>query len=78
MQRDSEMKFNLKLGNMVRIEKYKFKNRFESLETKNLSVAINNLQGYRCVGGNLWLSTKFVGEYAKVYFLDVNGEPVEL
>ena len=52
---------------MVRIEKFKFENRFESLETKNLSVAIKNLQGYRCVG-----------EYAKVYFLDVNGEPVEL
>lgn len=52
---------------MVRIEKFKFENRFESLETKNLSVAIKNLQGYRCVGKNLWLSTKFVGEYAKVY-----------
>lgn len=63
---------------MVRIEKYKFENRFESLETKYLSVATKNLQGYRCVGKNLWLSTKFVGEYAKVYFLDVNGEPVEL
>lgn len=63
---------------MVRIEKFKFENRFESLETKNLSVAIKNLQGYRCVGGNLWMSTKFVGEYAKVHFLDVNGEPVEL
>lgn len=63
---------------MVRIEKYKFENRFESLETKNLSVVIKNLQGYRSVGKNLWLSTKFVGEYAKVYFLDVNGEPVEL
>ena len=62
---------------MVRIEKFKFENRFESLETKNLSVAIKNLQGYR-VGKNLWLITKFVGEYAKVYFLDVNGEPVEL
>lgn len=63
---------------MVRIEKFKFENRFESLETKNLSVAIKNLHGYRCVGKNLWLSTKFVGEYANVYFLDVNGEPVEL
>lgn len=63
---------------MVRIEKFKFENRFESLETKNLSAAIKNLQGYRCVGKNLWLSTKFVGEYAKVYFLDVNGEAVEL
>lgn len=63
---------------MVRIEKFKFENLFESLETKNLGVAIKNLQGYRRVGKNLWLSTKFVGEYAKVYFLDVNGEPVEL
>lgn len=63
---------------MVRIEKYKFENRFESLETKNLSVAMNNLQGYRYVGKNLWLSTKFVGEYAKVYFLRRDGEPVEL
>lgn len=36
---------------MVRIEKFKFENRFESLETKK-------------------------SEYAKVHFLDVNGEPV--
>lgn len=63
---------------MVRIEKYKFENRFESLETKDMSVVTKNLQGYRCVGKNLWLSTKFAGEYAKVCFLDVNGEPVEL
>lgn len=55
---------------MLRIEKYKFENRFESLETMKMSVAIKSLQG--------WLSTKFVGEYAKVYFLDINGEPVEL
>lgn len=63
---------------MVRIEKFIFEKRFESLETKNLSVVIKNLQGYRYVGKNLWLSTKFVGEYVQVYFLDVNGEPVEL
>lgn len=63
---------------MLRIEKYKFENRFESLETMKMSVAIKSLQGYRSVGKNLWLSTKFVGEYAKVYFLDINGEPVEL
>lgn len=62
----------------LRIEKFKFENRFESLETKKLSEAIKNLQGYRFVGKNLCLSTKFVGEYAKVYFLDINGEPVEL
>lgn len=63
---------------MLRIEKYKFENRFESLETTKMSVAIKSLQGYRSVGKNLLLSTKFVGEYAKVYFLDINGEPVEL
>lgn len=30
---------------MVRIEKYKFENRFESLETKNLSVALVRICG---------------------------------
>lgn len=63
-----KIKFNqFKIKRHVTIEKYKFENRFESLETKYLSVAKKNLQGYRSVG-----------EYAKVYFLDINGEPVEL
>ena len=29
---------------MIRIEKFKFENRFESLETKNLSLLVNKLQ----------------------------------
>lgn len=62
---------------MIRVQKFKFENRFESLETKKLNVAIKALNGYRCVGGNLWISTKFVGEYATCDFLDVNGKPVK-
>ena len=63
---------------MYELRNINLKTALNLCKTKNLSVAIKNLQGYRCVGKNLWLTTKFVGENAKVYFLDVNGEPVEL
>ena len=62
---------------MIRIQKFKFDSRFESLETKNISTVIANLRGYKRSNGNLWLSTKFVGEYAIVDFLDINGNVVE-
>lgn len=81
MQRDSEKHKSNKFrynAMMVRIEKYKYEVRFESLETSNLGVAIKNLVGYRCIGNNLWISTKFVGEYAKVYFIDINENPVTM
>lgn len=58
---------------MIRVQKFKF----ESLETKNVSVVIANLKGYKRCNGNMWISTKFVGEYAIVDFLDVNGKPVK-
>lgn len=62
---------------MIRVQKFKFEHRFESLETKNVSVVIANLKGYKRCNGNMWVSTKFVGEYAIVDFLDVNGKPVK-
>lgn len=62
---------------MIRVQKFKFEHRFESLETKNISSVIANLKGYKRVNGNLWLSTKFVGEYAIVDFLDINGNVVK-
>ena len=62
---------------MIRIQKFKFDNRFESLETKNISTVIANLKGYKRSNGNLWLSTKFIGEYAIVELLDINGDVVK-
>ena len=62
---------------MIRVQKFKFEHRFESLETNNVSVVIANLKGYKRCKGNMWMSTKFVGEYAIVDFLDVNGKPVK-
>lgn len=61
---------------MIRVEKFKFENRFESFETKNIKVVTKALKDYRFCGG-LYIHTKFVGEYAKVYFIDVNGKPVK-
>lgn len=58
---------------MIRVQKFKF----ESLETKNVSVVIANLKDYKRCNGNMWISTKFVGEYAIVDFLDVNDKPVK-
>lgn len=62
---------------MIKIQKFKFGNRFESLETKNISVAKQALTGYRYCSGNLYMSTKYVGEYAIVEFLDINGDVVK-
>ena len=62
---------------MFRVQKFKFDNCFESFETKNTKVVIKSLKDYRFCGGNLYLHTKFLGEYAKVDFLDVNGKPVK-
>lgn len=62
---------------MIRVEKFKFENRFESFETKNIKVVTKALKDYRFCGDNLYIHTKFVGEYAKVTVLDVNGKPVK-
>lgn len=62
---------------MIRVQKFKFGNHFESFETKNIKVVTKALKDYRFCGGNLYIHTKFVGEYAKVDVLDVNGKPVK-
>ena len=62
---------------MVRIQKFKFDSRFESIETYDGRVVIANLKGYKRSNGNLWMSTKFIGEYAIVDFLDINGNVVK-
>lgn len=54
----------------IKIQKFKFNNRFESLETNDLSVAAKSLIHYRYCGGNLYMSTRFVGEYATCDFSD--------
>ena len=62
---------------MFRVQKFKFEKRFESFETKSTKVVVNELKDYRFCGGNLYIHTKFVGQYAKVDFIDVNGKPVK-
>lgn len=62
---------------MIKIQKFKFGNRFESLETKNLSVAKQALTSYRYCSGNLYMSTKYAGEYAIVEWLDIYGDVVK-
>lgn len=62
---------------MIRVQKFKFENRFESFETMNINAAVKALNGYRYCGGNLYVSTKFVGEYAFCDVLDVNDKPVK-
>ena len=62
---------------MIRVQKFKFENRFESFETKYIKVVTKALKDYRFCGDNLYIHTKFVGEYAKVDVLDVNGKPVK-
>ena len=62
---------------MIRVQKFKFENRFESFETKNIKVVTKALKSYRFCGGGLYIHTKFVGQYAKVDFIDVNGKPVK-
>lgn len=60
----------LKYKVMIRVQKFKF-------ETKNIKVVTKALKDYRFCGNNLYIHTKFVGEYAKVDVLDVNGKPVK-
>lgn len=62
---------------MIRVQKFKFGNRFESLESKNISVIKQALNGYRYCSGNLYMSTKYVGEYAIVDYLDINNNVVK-
>ena len=62
---------------MFRVQQFKFENCFESFETKNTKVVVNALKDYRFCGGGLYIHTKFVGQYAKVDFIDVNGKPVK-
>jgi hypothetical protein len=62
---------------MIRVQKFKFGNRFESFETKNIKVVTKALKDYRFCSDNLYIHTKFVGEYAKVDVLDVNGKHVK-
>lgn len=54
----------------IKIQKFKFNNRFVSLETNDWSVAAKSLIDYRYCGGNLFMSTRFVGEYATCDFSD--------
>ena len=62
---------------MIRLQKFKFGCLFESLETKDAKVVTKALKDYRFCGGGLYMHSKFVGEYAKVDVLDVNGKPVK-
>lgn len=54
----------------IKIQKFKFNHRFESLETSDVNVAAKSLIDYRYCHGNLYMSTKFVGEYATCDFID--------
>lgn len=62
---------------MIRLQKFKFGCLFESLETKDTKVVTKALKDYRFCGGGLYMHSKFVGEYAKVDVIDVNGKPVK-
>ena len=62
---------------MIRLQKFKFGCLFESLETKETKVVTKALKDYRFCGGGLYIHTKFIGQYAKVDVLDVNGKPVK-
>lgn len=55
----------------------RFRNLVQPFETKNTKVVTTALKDYRFCGGGLYIHTKFVGEYAKVDFIDVNGKPVK-
>lgn len=54
----------------VKIQKFNFGNRFETLETNDLSVAVKSLKDYRYCGGHLYMSTRFVGIYAFIEYLE--------
>ena len=62
---------------MIRLQKFKFGCLFESLETKDTKVVTKALKDYRFCGGGLYMHSKFVGEYAKVDVIVVNGKPVK-
>ena len=61
---------------MIRVQKFKFEHCYETFQTENVHAAVKSLLNYRCCGKNLFISTKFVGEYAIVELLDINGNPV--
>ena len=63
---------------MIRVQKFKFEHCYETFQTENVHAAVKSLLNYRCCGKNLFISTKFVGEYAIVELLDINGNPVSL
>lgn len=63
---------------MIRVRKFKFENCHETFLTKNVFQAVKSLVDYRCCGNNLFISTKFVGEYAIVELLDIHGNPVSI
>ena len=62
---------------MIRVQKFKFDNLFLSFETKNIKVVTKSLKDYRFCGCGLYIHTKFIGQYAKVEVIDVNGKPVK-
>ena len=62
---------------MIRLQKFKFGCLLESLESLDTKVITKALKDYRFCGGGLYIHTKFVGQYAKVDFVDVNGKPVK-
>lgn len=62
---------------MIRLQKFKFGCLLESLESLDTKVITKALKDYRFCGGGLYIHTKFVGQYAKVDFIDVNGKPVK-
>ena len=61
---------------MIRVQKFKFEHCYETFQTENVHAAVKSLLNYRCCGKNLFISTKFVGEYAIVELLDIHGNPV--
>ena len=63
---------------MIRVQKFKFEHCYETFQTENVHAAVKSLLNYRCCGKNLFISTKFVGEYAIVELLDINGNPVSI
>lgn len=63
---------------MIRVRKFKFEHCYEVFKTENINAVVKSLLDYRCCDNKLFISTKFVGEYAIVDVLDVNGEPVNI
>ena len=63
---------------MIRVQKFKFEHCYETFQTENVHAVVKSLLNYRCCGYNLFINTKFVGEYAIVELLDINGNPVTI